>query len=405
MAYVGMDAGVVGVSSVTGLPWWGGDKVYFVSPGTAAGGGAGLRQFNIDPDGSETLQRTAGAIGVFEINTASGGAICLSADGTTIYLISHFGNSCQLGKVRASDLTLLGTFGSYSSSVISSSSNIIAMDKMISSPNNSQLVCGTEFNTQEIDEVAAAFGPTSNFVCGTLDTAPASFGVLLGPGGSVGEAYLLGIPFQNGTGTSTSPCSLYKLVGGGLTKLGSVTPANVDGTWTHFSYLAGIGLDVSDGNLLIGAQTTDAVTNKQYIVKLNSANGAVLWTRAVNHLTLYPWSLAFSRINGHYHYLDNAALVRHIKTSDGSQTTETFTGVDWTGPQFSDDTTNSIIQFGQFTAGGSPPQYVGSYMGTGGHHNLSANWMRFWFATAGPPPPAGSGRRHIGELGPVYKVM
>jgi len=379
MAYVGADADVVGVSSATGMPVWLGGQVFFLQ---AAGANPGLRQFDID-GGDETLQRSSTSIGVFSISSAPGAA-CVTPDGTKLHFISHFSNSVEVAQVRASDLVLTGTFGAASGSLApSTSSRILAMDKMVSSPSSNLLVCATQLSTQEIDEISESFGPTANTNCGVLDTAPAIFAVLVGPGGA-NEAYLLGLPWRNGTTTSTGSMSLYRLTTGALVKIGSITPANIDATWTHFFRVAGIAYDASDGNLLIGVQTTDAVSNQQYIVKLNATTAAVMWTRAITLLTPYPHSFTFSRVNGKYHYLDGASLARHINTADGSQTTETVTGLSSTSltVQLSDDTTNSVIFYGHFTAGASPPDYVGSVMGVGGNHNLTA-WMRLWFATAG----------------------
>jgi hypothetical protein len=379
MAYVGADTGVVGVSGLTGMPVWGGSQVFFLQTSVS---GPGIRQFNIDPDGSETLQQTLATLGLSVISTSSGGAACVTPDGRTIQFISATGNSVQLAEILASNLTLIGTFGTAGGSTSpSTSTRILAMDRMVATA--SHLTCGSVSSTQEVDTVqltgAGTPGPNTND--GDLSGGHA-FGIQLGPASGSLDAYLLALPFGNGVAPTTSSLTLYSLSNTGvLTSLGTFAPSDVDATWTHFFYIAGLAYDASDGNLIMGAQTTDSVSNKQYILKINASTGAVVWTRAITNLTPYAWSFTFSRVNGTYHYLDGSSLARHISTADGSETTETVTGLSVSGPQFSDDTTNSIILFGSFNPGAGPPQYVGSYMGSPGNHHTVTGWIRFWFIT------------------------
>lgn len=394
MAYVGPDAGVVGVSGLTVMPVWGGSQVFFLQPSVA---GPGIRQFSIDTPGAETLQQTQATLGLSVISASSGGAAAITPDGTELHFISGTGNSVQCAQIQASDLTLLHTFGTASNSTLPSTTTLIlAMDKMTAT--NSNLVCGSASSLQEIDSIGLA-GFNANVNCGDLDTAGVQFGTLVGPGGA-NDAYILGVPFANGVFPSTASLSLYKLLGGSLTKLGSLAPASVDATWTHFFQIVGIAYDATDGNLIIGAQTSDAVATQQYILKIRSSNASVMWTRAIVTLNPYPWGFTFSRItSGKFHYIDGTTA-RHINTSTGAQTTETVSQVAVTGPQASDDVTNSIIFYGQFTAGGSNPQFVGTYMGPPGNNHNVNGWMRYWFATA-IPPYHGSGRRLVSIMGPI----
>lgn len=391
MAYVGADSGVVGVAGVTGLPYWPGDILVLMQ--TAALGSPGLRLFDIDPDGDETLQRTRAAIGVDEINTSTGGSACLTEDGLYVQFISHFANSCEFARVRTADFVLDAQFGIHSSSTAASGgTRILAPFTMLNGLEDNRLITTTQFNTQQVATIDTAFvACVSN---GTLSTAGSTFGVLMGPGGTSGnDAYLMGIPGANGVSQWSAPIVLYSIAAGVLTSLGSIVPSDIDVTWTHFFRVGGLAWDEADGNLIIGVYNDDAVATQNYLVKINSANADVMWTRPITSLNVYTWSWTFARVNGTFHYLDSASLVRHINTLDGSQATETINGLSPAGPQFSDSISQSVIFFGTYSAVSPEPDYVGTYMGTDGHHTVSSQWMRYWFAYPD--------RRHLGMLGPV----
>lgn len=378
MAYVGADADVTGVNNVTALPDWAGDKVYFIAEGVS---GKGVRQFDIDPNGDETLQRGIASIGVAGISTANGGAASLSSDGAKLYFTSEAANSVRLAVVRASDLVLLNQFGTASSSLADSDgSRILSVTEQIYM--GSLLLTGSLKATGELCELDASLA--SNTRVGALDEV-SSDGVLLGPASGT-NAYAIGLPFGNGTvlGDHTAAFGLYHITAG-IAKIGTVLPTAIDATWTTIFAVRGIAYDASDGNLIIGVTTTDAgPTNKNYIVKLNASTAAVMWKHAVNAMTSYAWGFTHSRItNGTFHYVGSSSLVYHIKTSDGTATTETFGSLSVTGLQVSDDVTNSIIMYGSFTESGSPPDYLGTYMDTGGHHSVTNKWLRLFFATLG----------------------
>lgn len=380
MAYVGIDSGVVGYSGLTVLPDWTGTKVYFLQ--TSALLGDGIRQFDIDPNGDETLKRTAADIGVSGINTGSGGAASLSYNGETLVFISETGNSCRMALVQASDLTLLTQFGTAGSSAGASTASRLLSPHMIA-PYDGEFVLACAGALGEFDALPEP-ALTPNVNAGNADEKKA-FGLLLGRGGA-GETFAIALPFSNGTlggGTNDDPIGVYSITSGGVGKIGTFSPADIDATWTNIVTARGCAYDVSDGNIIIAVQTSDAVSTTKYLAKLDTGDASVVWVRAVNAITPYSWSLTHSRVNGTYHYLGSSATVYHIDTTDGSATTETFTGIAVTGVQVSDSTTNSIILYGNFAPGGSPPDYLGTYMTTGGHTTLTSQWMRIWFATMG----------------------
>lgn len=402
-AYVGADADVVGVSGTVVLPHWEGDNVYFFQ--TSIAYTPGIRQFALDSL-DETLQRSKSSIGISEIYADAGAAATLSYDGANIVFISESGNTVQLAKVRASDLVLQATLGSYSSS-LNPNTGIIAPLTMVGlrSGSTSYVMLSAGLNSGDVSNdfphcnlwAVAVSAFTSAFVgyptiANSFPDIRAQNGALLtGHGPSSGLAYLVSLPFVNGVlgAHNVDAIGVYSVSPTTLTKLGTFAVADVDATWTYVLNAAGVAYDASDGNLLIGVQTDEAVVNKQYIVKLSATTGAVLWKRAVNFLNPYHQSFKHSRINGVFHYLGSTGLVYHITTSDGSVSTETVATMAATGPQVSDDTTNSIIFYGSYSHdSGTEPAYIGAYMDTGGHHLLSQQWARFWFATTPSVTPA-----------------
>jgi hypothetical protein len=226
-----------------------------------------------------------------------------------------------------------------------------------------------------------------------------------GPKGALGTGYVVSPPFQNGIvgAFNSDPLGVYKIFSDGTkSKIGTFDYADIDPTWSKILNVRGCAWDQTDGNIIIGASTNDAVANQNYLAKISTTTGAVLWVCVVASLTAFGWGFAKARVaNQRLLYVESANSVSIIDTSDGSKTTSGFTGLAVpTGPQVSDDVTNSLIVFGSFTAGGSPPSYVGTYMGTLGNHTVFNKWLRVWLASSVPPVPGG-GRRWIAESGPV----
>src|ERR1700675_764691 len=181
MAYVGPDSGVVSRSSVTGLPDWYGTKFYV--PSTGGTTTRGWRQFDIDPDGDETLQATIGTIGVAGLSVGSGGSAEISYDGTKLFFISEIGNSVRLAEVNASDLSLSAQFGTASSNATPSTSSRILSPFMMTMQNSGgtpKLICSASSNYGEIDALPQS-GFASNLNLG--DTDEHVGGNLIGPGG------------------------------------------------------------------------------------------------------------------------------------------------------------------------------------------------------------------------------
>jgi len=390
MALVGVDSGVVGVSGLTVMPVWEGSYVYFLQ--TSDLYGPGIRKLYIDDPGTEALQVTKATLGLASISASSGGAAAVSYDGTQLVFVCDTGNSVKLAEINAATLTLTGTFGTSNSSVgPSTTTNIIAPQVMTVQNQGGLpvLLCASAAAAEEIDSLPiSGFAPNTKLGNLTQQVAFGGF-VSHGPILATGNAYALGLPFQNGTVTAhnSDPIGVYKITSGGaITSLGTFKFSDIDGAWTRIFNCFGVAYDETDGNLIAAVQTDESVTHKQYIIKISGTTGAVLWTCVVNAISPFAWSYTNSRIrNQKFHMIGTASTIYHIDTNAGTATTETSFGtIDATGPQVSDDVTNSIIAFGDYIAPmSSPPNYIGTYMLTNGHHTLSSQWYRIWFATAG----------------------
>lgn len=380
-----------GFSNNVILPFWEGDFLIMLLNGSGATGG--LRKFNIDADGTETVKRTAADIGIDEINSASGGAATLSYDGSYLAVISDFANVVQIARIRAADLVLQETFGTAGSGfglVQSDSTHLLAPDKFSGVLNgaNSYLFTGGESSGVSAGEICvfnfgSGFGP--NVRIGQTDEH-GLFGLSFSDhDASSGLMYAIASPWRPGVGGSGS-MGFYSVSGSSLTKIGTIAPASIDATWTTILSHVGLLFDSTDGHVIAGFSTSDVVTNKFYLCKINTSTGAFVWKTAVTALPTTAWAMTHSRCHSQrYHYFRSSNSVYHFNTSDGTKTTETLAGVSANGSvDISDDRTNSVIFYGSFSdAGGSNPDFVGAYMDTGGHHSTTNLWHRYWFATAG----------------------
>jgi hypothetical protein len=144
---------------------------------------------------------------------------------------------------------------------------------------------------------------------------------------ATGTAFVIAAP-----AATTGSFGLYKLtsVSGAAptnSKLGTVSPAQIDATWTHITDFCGLAYDQSDGNVLCFFQTTDAVTTKNYLVKLSATDASVLWTLAVNVIPISSGN-SMSRSNitaAHtFYYLGSSNLLYTVNTSAGTATTATI---------------------------------------------------------------------------------
>lgn len=198
--------------------------------------------------------------------------------------------------------------------------------------------------------------------------------------------YVLGHPDYNVTAQSGA-MGLYQVTATAFTasmvKLGTITPAQIDATWTNISNEYGIMLDQTDGHLMMLVATTDAVANQNYIVKINSATAAVMWKVAINSAA-DPYG--FSNMNknyvasGKYCFMSWVAVAARnrvyiVDTIAGTATFSDFLGITNNGSQWFDSRTGTLTFFGSYNNFGSPPTLIGDWFNVP-HTSYSNQWGR-----------------------------
>lgn len=389
LGYLGSAAGPTGnVSSVNGqscAPDWDGSNLYMYKAGTS--GTDGLIKFGLDT-GDRGIDATVTALTVTRVDATSGGAFVFLPDGHLAF-VSDSGNSSKLATVNASALTLASQFGTASSSTSPSTSLRILKPQ--------HLISHTLLGSAESELVALSVPSQGEVYTFAGSGADISAGGVIA--GNAGEIYVYGCEgysesswstafvigssnWQGGAAANTSPVTLYRQAGSGLATVGTVSPAQVDATWTNFSKTTGLLFDQTDGNLLTVFQTTDVVTNKQYVAKINSATAAVMWKVPINNVdSSLDNTMHRGRIKaGTFFYVGSSAVVYTINTSTGASTNQTITGLGTGVSQISDDVSNSVIMFGSWS--GAALAYLGTWMGSPGNHtNVSNFWIRLFLGT------------------------
>lgn len=403
MAYVAADTHVGVPSGVEMLPYWSNNQMYNLREGSAAD--SGDRQWIGYPSGDETLRKTIGEMSSHftSLDTNSGGAVCLTYSGHIVSVV-QVANSATLVEVRASDLTFVSTFGISNAQTIQSDTTRILYPYSMAplrwgAPNmHADYVVSAAQGGNTPGEICVLSVPRfGNQFLANTDEPRAACG--RGAVGTTSGTVFIIAKQTPGTYAvpSTVPLGLYKVTGDvvGLhfIKLGTISPAQVDATWSHFTGASGVLYDQTDGNPIIQVITTDAVANTCYFVKLNKVNGAVIWKCAVNAMDAYG-DANFCRsniVNQTFFYLGSGNILYTINTNTGVATTATIGTLGLTGAQMSDDVSGSLILYGTWNESTTHPTYAGTYMGTLGNHTLlAATWIRYFpnGVVTPPTPPA-----------------
>lgn len=353
-----------------------------------AGGSQGISQFTGYVSGAVTLAKTAGALGL--ANTTED-PMCLTYNGNLIFPVGNGSNSVELAQVRAADLTLLSTYGIISANFLpSGGGRILAVSSMAPlryGKTDFVMTTPFAFNKGEVCVLTvpglALINLGNTTETGVAATGPGAIGAATGTG------YVLG--------RDVNVMALYRVVvpALSLTKLATFAPSNIDATWSTFSNITGVAYDQTDGNVLIGVKTTDAVATKSYICKLNGTTGALIWKCAVTYSYIYPDScFRLSSIkNGTFYIYDDATQfgpsnlgLWTVNTVAGTATVQSISSMSNMNGMVSEDTSNSITAYATWSQNTTVPNYIGDYMGTGGNHSYTG-WMRL-FLGAIPPIPA-----------------
>jgi hypothetical protein len=166
--------------------------------------------------------------------------------------------------------------------------------------------------------------------------------------------------------------------------LASISPTDADAAWTNFAVFAGWFIDETDGNLCVRFLTTDAVTYKTALLKINAETGTIMWRATVPVSS--TWGTYIAAQNSHckrQRYLEyKSGEIIHIwDLSDGSYTTnetyETPAISTIAGGQVSDDwgeDGGQVIFNGTFNVNGSGASMVGTYA------EANSSWGAHWMA-------------------------
>ncbi len=401
MAYVppSSDAFVTMPGS-TVIPSWSNSLLYFITSGSS-GTTVGARQFNAYPSGDEVLLHNLNQMSVPSAS-ANPGAYTLCYNGNLVFGDGGGSNSAKLYQISGTNLTFAASFGIDSSSLSPSTST-----RLIMSYSLTPLRYGTA-GTYHDYVVSCSIGTGGIYgEVNLLPLSPFAGNINLGnttehqaiggqgvSGAASGTVFVLGCPTA-GQYPSTAALGLYVVASPAntLTRIGGITPANVDSTWTHFTGACGIAYDQTDGNVLIMVTTTDAVVNQNYIVKLNTTTAAVMWTAIVDCIDAYgDANMGRANIvNSTFYYMSGTGSHKlyTLNTATGAITSTVLSLFTLSGGQVSDGASGSIVMNGTWYQSSTVPLYIGDYMGTQGNHGVSG-WVRWFPAVIAPLPPAPS---------------
>lgn len=344
----------------------------------------GLRKWDAWPNGIELRARNGADLGVVAITSP----YTQTFNSNEFVITEGAGNSTALIGYSRFDLTLTSSFGSVSSSLSPSSGlRILYPNKICAWRYSGQDIVSTVSLTASPAEVNSVnWGNKYNYPT-TITQTFACIGSV--PDGSGTLAYVFGFNANN------TAMQLYALgAPGALTSIGTITPGQIDATWTNVNFVFGITVDQTDGNVILLFRTTDAVTNKVYIAKLSVANCALIWAVPVGASAYDNSDMAQNVVkNGTLYYLGGVAgtTLFTINTKTGASTTSTMLTAQLDalhGHQISEDVSGSIMWYGSFSDGGLAPNYLGTYCLTEGNHSGSHMPWRFWPAAVPNPAPA-----------------
>lgn len=150
-------------------------------------------------------------------------------------------------------------------------------------------------------------------------------------------------------------------------RLGSIAATDIDATWTHISAVTSPVIDYSDANLMFFVQTTDSVTNKQYLVKIApTLNPTVLWATPVDSIPSDPKGMAQSYPAFYkFRFLSGApesggVFLYTFNTSTGAATTATVPTLSATTASIYDGRLDATFNNGSFTQGVGSPTLLNS---------------------------------------------
>lgn len=353
---------------------------------------AGVRWHDAYPlGGKEQFSRSSASMGVPGLL----GPYTLAYSSQYLVANQDGSNGARLLFLDPSNFSVVGSFGTSDSSFTNDAHHIESPNCLVSfrapasgiSGAADILICNSQRTVTPTAINAVTVNGLNNATLGGLTGKNHS---LLGaiPDGSGTCAWAIGYTKLGGD----TQIDLWK-VAPGLTLIAHVLATAIDATWTHIDGVYGITVDQTDGNLIIGATTGDAVTHKTYLLKLNATTGAVMWTLALGGTAINYDTVDSMKQNwvaaGTLYYLDFSTTLWTINTIAGTATTQAFNDAEvgpLHGSQMSEDKFGSITWFGSWTEGTTHPSYIGYWCGTLGNHTGSGMVWRYF--PNGVPTPA-----------------
>lgn len=355
----------------------------------------GLRYFDAYPHGDEIRSRSIADIGI----AGNFGPWAFLYNTQRVAVINGPSNGSAIFYLRATDFTLVDTFGTIDASFTNSPTHIENPNCMVSITGlfgADIVICNTARTNGVLNAITAG---GLNTVLGNVDENHTVLGA--NPDGSGKFAYAIGFT-KLGAATQIG---LYKLTPA-IVPIGKILPASIDPTWTHIDTVAGVTLDQTDGNVIIGVSNaiTDSTVNKNYLIKLNVVTAAVMWAIPTGAGIAYDGQDDMKQNvvkNGILYYLAGSNALWTINTVLGTHTVATLDAYiigPLNGVQMSEDVTGSITWYGAWAEGTSHPAYLGTYCLVEGHTaGSNLNWRYFPNGVPNPAPsygiPAQSRRR------------
>lgn len=387
MAYV-PSALVAGLSQVAMVPDYANNRYYMPSTAT---GTPGISQFTGLLSGDCTLQKTQTQLGIGAFQDFP---ICLTYNGNLVSPAGNGSNSIALAQFRAADLSFISTaFSSSSRLAPSNNANLLASEQLVPiryGRTDAVLSTPAAYNEGEIALIGIPEMGLTN-LGNTTETGRACMGR-----GAIGAQ--LGTAYVIGRGTNIFGSYVVNFastsLGIGLVRLRGYVPTDIDSTWSTLSDISGVAYDQTDGNIIIGVQTSDSVTTKSYICKLSGTTGNLIWKLAVPYASANAtacWANS-SIVNGRFYVWAGGlggGTLYSINTVAGTITAQTqIQDMSIGQAGISEDTNDSILTTAAWDQGATVPNYIGTYMGTLGNTTYSG-WMRYFpSGPTAPLPPA-----------------
>jgi hypothetical protein len=354
---------------------------------------SGMRKHDAWPNGNELVSKTLFEMGVPNTHWTQTPWTLTYNSQLVAFITSANHGAAEF--VRQQDLSYVRTIGAVGTGLeptppLPGGAYMLAPACMVAIQEHGvdYLVCTTQVQSSELNRVSLRTG-----LCGSYGPMEQTRGVLGAvPDGSASVAYCLG--YNSDVDKLTLPLALYKVLPDSYSKIANITPAQIDATWSHVSFVWGLAVDQTDGNVLCMVNNgVDAVANVTYFMKLSVTTGAILWKLVLPGTANFSTNdLQQAQITKQkFYYLTSDNHVCVIDTAAGTiLETQTFSvgAISANHPaQVSEDVTGSVYFMGGWNESATHPNYFGSYMGVGGHHSVSNAPLRYFPDDPAPNPP------------------